>query len=580
LLLAAWATSAPEAEELAPAGQALLLLRLLAYDRQLTSRAQDAVTVAIVWDPGDAAGAAQRDALIAAFSKVAMEFTVAGLPVRWVAIASTAADLTAQLGQSRASAAMLVGAAARNPQAVCRATRAAGVLSMSADRAAVEACAAVGLLQRAGKTMVLINLEAAGARRAAPPPGAPMTVARESRRLDAAAPFDLDRAIVDLVSRGTVKIPPYPAIAIQIENLILGGDFGLDELSRLVSSDQVLAADVLRVSNSAAYARGAPVTSATAAAGFLGAKEVAHLALALGLGAHATAPGKLASLRRKVWLDALASAALCQVLAPGRGLAPDDAFSAGLLHDFGKVVCLATIEQLLDHQAVGPDRAEAWTEIVDRYHLELGVVMAARWDLPQVLADVISLHHGDTSAAADRALVDLVVAVDEVTRMLGDRTHLSPEDLGAAALLRSGEGVKVSEALRQLPSFVASFETGEPWKHAGGPSLVAAPALAPPLPEAPPPPAWPVTLTVSGKSFPCAILALNASHLLVRSPSPVPENLLLKLTVECEPPLSGFASVKHAWPEPGGYSLEVQPYALAGDALRRWKKLVAAPVGA
>ena len=104
-----------------------------------------------------------------------------------------------------------------------------------------------------------------------------------------AAPLDLDKAIVDLVSRGAVKVPPYPAVAFQIEKLIRGGDYGLDELARMVSSDQVLSADVLRVSNSAMYSRGAAINSVKSAVGRIGAKDVARLALAFGLGAHATA---------------------------------------------------------------------------------------------------------------------------------------------------------------------------------------------------------------------------------------------------------------------------------------------------
>jgi putative nucleotidyltransferase with HDIG domain len=392
-----------------------------------------------------------------------------------------------------------------------------------------------------------------------------------------AAPFDLDAAIVDLVSRGAVKVPPYPAVAFKIEKLIRGGDYGLDELAKLVSSDQVLSADVLRVSNSAMYARGAPVNSVKAAVGRIGAKDVARLALAFGLGATATAGGLLAPLRRKVWMDSLASAALCQALARGRGLAPDEAFSAGLLHDFGKVVALACIEELLHRRSDVAPRSEAeWTTIVDRYHVELGVVMAARWDLPPVMADVISLHHADaTTAAADRKLVDLVVAIDEVILMLGDRTHLSPEDLGAAAFLQGREGEVVSQALTALPSFVASFETAEAWKGAGATSLVASP---PPRKRegAPTPPSWPVILTVGGKPTAYKILGVASTHFMVNGAAPVPENLLLELKVQCEPPLTGFASVKLAWPDQGGFTMLVQPYALSGAALERWKEIVAA----
>ncbi len=214
--------------------------------------------------------------------------------------------------------------------------------------------------------------------------------------------------------------------------------------------------------------------------------------------------------------------------------------------------------------------------MVDRYHVELGVVMAARWDLPPVMADVISLHHADaTTAAADRKLVDLVVAVDEVIMMLGDRTHLSPEDLGAAAFLQGSEGDVVSRALTALPSFVASFETAEAWRGAGAKTLVAAPPPPKRKENGPTPPPWPVVLSVGGKPSAYKILGVASTHFMVNCAHPVPENLLLEMKVQCEPPLTGFASVKLAWPDQGGFTMLVQPYALSGSALERWKEIVA-----
>jgi len=387
--------------------------------------------------------------------------------------------------------------------------------------------------------------------------------------------FDLDQAIVDLVSRGAVKVPPYPAVAFRIEALLRTGDYGVDDLAKLVSSDQVLAADVIRCANSAVYSRGSASNSVKQAVSRIGAKDVAKLALASGLGAHATAAGKLASLRRKAWLDALASGLLAQALAPRRKLAPDVAFAAGLLHDFGRVVAIACIEEIVHLVPDVPARTEAeWDAVVDRYHVELGIVMAARWDLPPMLADVISLHHGDSAAAADPALVDAVAATDQVVALLGDRVALPPEELGLASLVAPGEHDVVEGALRGLPAFVASFESSEAWG-SGGDSLVAHPEPPPVRREAPAPPAYPVTLTVGGKEHPYRILGVASTHLMLAGAQAVPENMLLQMRIGCQPPLEAFASVKLAWPEGDGATLLVQPYALANEALSRWKALVA-----
>ena len=56
---------------------------------------------------------------------------------------------------------------------------------------------------------------------------------------------------------------------------------------------------------------------------------------------------------------------LAQDLAKARSLAADVAFSAGLLHDFGKVVAIACIEELIQNREdVAPKVEEEWTEII------------------------------------------------------------------------------------------------------------------------------------------------------------------------------------------------------------------------
>ncbi|HTN52494.1 MAG TPA: HDOD domain-containing protein [Anaeromyxobacter sp.] len=387
-------------------------------------------------------------------------------------------------------------------------------------------------------------------------------------------PLDLDRAIVDLVGKDQVKVPPYPAVAFRIEAVVRSGDYGVEDLAKLVASDQVLAADVLRCANSVVYSRGNPCASVKGAVARIGAKEMARLALASGLAAHALTSGKLAPLRRRAWMEALASALLAQALAPGRGLAPDIAFSAGLLHDFGKVIAIACVEDLLSRRDdVAPRSEEEWNALVDRYHVELGVVMAARWDLPPVLADVISQHHAaKITATADPRYVETVIAVDDVVRALGERTHLGVEELEELDLVDPDERELVARTIAALPEFVASFESAEP-PGAAVPSLVAAPE-PPPRQSAPTPPPYPVVLRLGGKEYSYKLLGIGATHCMVQGPKPVPENLLLELKVACEPPVKGFGSVRLAWPEGGSFTLLLQPYGLNGDALSRWRALV------
>lgn len=387
---------------------------------------------------------------------------------------------------------------------------------------------------------------------------------------------ELEQAIVDLVSGEAVKVPPYPAVAFQIEKLVRSGNFGIDELGKLVASDQVVSADVLRCANSAAYSRGTPVPSVAAAVARIGARDVSRVALASGLAGHASRPGLLASIRRRVWVDSLASAMLCQALAQPRKLAPDVAFSAGLLHDFGKVIALACLEDLLaKHPGVAQRPVEEWDALVERFHVELGVVMAVRWDLPPLIADAISLHHAESiRGAADPRVLETVVAADQVTAALRERTHLEEQDLEETHLLDASEHGIVLRAVQALPQFIASFDSPEAARAAPPPTAVAAPPS--PRRTGPPAPPFGVELAMGARKHAFQILGLANTHLMVSGPSPMPENILLAMEVKAPQAVKGFASVKLVWPENGAFTMLVQPYALAGEALDRWRALVAA----
>lgn len=163
LLAATWALPAAAGEALSPAGEALLLLRVLAYDRQVTARAADAVTVALAVDPDDQAGLLRRAAVGAALERAALQFTVAGLPVRWVEVPARGDGLAERLRQVRASAVLLLGQAAADPAPLCRAARAAQVLSLAGSREPVERCVSVGLVLRGARAGVLVNLASAQA---------------------------------------------------------------------------------------------------------------------------------------------------------------------------------------------------------------------------------------------------------------------------------------------------------------------------------------------------------------------------------------------------------------------------------
>lgn len=386
--------------------------------------------------------------------------------------------------------------------------------------------------------------------------------------------LDLDAAIVEVVGRGAVKVPPYPAVALKVDKLVKRTDYGLDELTRLVASDQALAADALRCANSAFFSRGMPVTSLVQAITRIGGREMARLAIASGLGAQVRAAGPLASIRRRIWLDSLAAAALCQELARRRLLDVEEAFVCGLLHDFGRMIAVACVEEILAGHAGQPAMPlEHWLQVVDRYHVELGLVLAAKWDLPQMVSDVISLHHTDPAGAAEPRMVDLVMAADEVVRLLGEAISLTPEDLGALSLLTGPECELVARVLDRLPAFIASFEGDGP---VGPPrqSLVEAELPAGKGMSGPRPVDFAVEITAGRERRAYRAMGIASNNLMVHGEKPLPENVLLQVELRSEPPIACWASAKVSWPENGGHTALLQPFALNGKAHEAWREIL------
>jgi putative nucleotidyltransferase with HDIG domain len=376
---------------------------------------------------------------------------------------------------------------------------------------------------------------------------------------------DLDRAIEALVARGAVELPPYPGVVFRIAELVRGGDYGLDELARLVRSDPVLAADLLRVANSAYYGP-ERVVSLEQAVVRVGEAHLEQLALASALGLHARAQGPLAPLRRMAWHDALASAVLCRGLAGQRGLSPEEAFSCGLLHDFGRIVAIGAIERIAAGSRARP--AHFWEAVVHRHHVPLGAVFAERWRLPQLVVDAIRGHHAEEDEGASlRPQVEVVRVVDAVVRLLGERAGVSSRDLATIAGLKERETAALVRLLRVLPAFIAALD-GFPDR--SGPDLLDRRAEPPPSESR----GAGVRVRVCGQEL--VALGMGPHQLALRGSEPLPENGLVEVEVLERRRFTFHARVLLTWPDRGGFGAVLMPFGLSGPALLDWAGLVPA----
>jgi HD-like signal output (HDOD) protein len=397
---------------------------------------------------------------------------------------------------------------------------------------------------------------------------APGEVATTERRLEA------------LIADRDLPVPPYPAVAVRVHELLGRRESGLAEVARVVSADAALAANILRCANSAMYRRGPAVTEIMQAVTRIGAREVLRLLLASALTSHAHALGPLAALRRLVWIEGLASAAVCQELALLRGLRGEEAFVMGLLHDFGKVVITSALELILETGSVrGAYPVEVWAGVLERHHVAVGLAVAERWTLPAAVLETIGGHHGSPPARLSDPHTNALVRVsDDVVGLALSRTGVAPTDLARVTGLGSAaEREAVARVLEEVPEFVAAFEAP------AGAAFVASPRIEEP------------ETTVGGEGRAVNIgVSVKVAHrprlftasrvtpdgLVMTGQEPLPENRLLEAKVYAEDPLTIWVLTRLCRRLPDGYQVEVRPFGLSAPARLWWEALVAGPAQA
>jgi putative nucleotidyltransferase with HDIG domain len=224
---------------------------------------------------------------------------------------------------------------------------------------------------------------------------------------------ELKKIIMD-----TKTLPTLPGVISKLNSLSDNDKASVQEMAKIVSSDQVLSARILRLANSPSYGfyRVSTISNAMI---LLGVNVVKSLALSssifaimeknsVGLWEHSLGVGVAANLlARRLKLPE------CEEIA-----------TAGLLHDIGKVIislkCSEAENEIL--QLVRERRIyiqEAEREIIDTDHSEVGSWLAKSWFLPDKLSEPIAFHHDVIKSVNHRVKTSVVHIADVLIKASG-----------------------------------------------------------------------------------------------------------------------------------------------------------------
>jgi HD-like signal output (HDOD) protein len=368
-------------------------------------------------------------------------------------------------------------------------------------------------------------------------------------------------SLEEMVARGDFVVPPYPAAALRLRRLVDSGDFGLADVADAASADPALAATLLRVANSSLYrGSGVAITTLGRAVHRLGARSVAAIAVAAALSSSACGDGPLVDVKYRVWRRSVTCALACQCLASTRGLDPEEAFLAGLLHGFGRSVAVGCLERVLPTQPAAERTLLEWLQMVEPHRQILARRVAEQWQLPAEVILAITTTSDGAMAGTMAALVGLgdrlAGALDQV---------ISEEQLAATQGIAASERRVVTEFVAGLPHALEALVESPNPGHRKAPSAVTKPtsALSGELRAA----SVPLSDLKSRKeSIPLETIGITPDGIVFLSARPLQESAVARLSIGAgAKALEGWFSVALCVPDRGRFRIEAQTFAASRE---------------
>jgi putative nucleotidyltransferase with HDIG domain len=318
--------------------------------------------------------------------------------------------------------------------------------------------------------------------------------------------------VATTVSEALKRVPPFPPVAAKLLSLLSKPEVETSEVAELISGDATFTARILQRINSVEFGLVTPVTNVKQAVALLGTDLTRKLVLTYATAAYTKGALGAEELRR-CWQHTVATAVLADLIAKACGEFTEVAFTAGIMHDIGRLGLLVAYPA--EYERVIRDAASRCIDLLDfereefgMDHAEAGRVLAERWGIPPGLAQIAGRHH-DPCEGTTLHLLSIVHVACRLADALGYDVvkPLAPLDIDTvlAELPARGKlnlGKSPAELRAQIELSIAEYgsEQGNPTPEEGL-ALLAANApeeLQPPVPTEPLP-ASPESVPEMGK---------------------------------------------------------------------------------
>ncbi len=248
-------------------------------------------------------------------------------------------------------------------------------------------------------------------------------------------------ALKERILKTLDDLPAMPQVVLKAREVMADANSGVKDVVKILETDQAITTKILKVANSAYYGMSGKISTIKHASVVLGYKvigELITLASSAGLLDRELDGYNLGS--GDLWKHSLSVAIASRILAVRKNPSLEDtSFSAGLIHDAGKLVLDPYVterkedfDEVMEHGQVTFMSAE--NKIFGFNHAEMGFDVCERWSIPEDIAMAIKYHHAP-SRSENSELAYIVHMADAIVNMAAELAKMGGMGAGIEAMM-------------------------------------------------------------------------------------------------------------------------------------------------
>lgn len=192
------------------------------------------------------------------------------------------------------------------------------------------------------------------------------------------------------------NLPIFSAVSVRIQLELIKDQPDLKVIEKLIVEDQALSSTILKLANSVIFSGIVETTTVRSAIMRLGMAEIMQMVCAdINNKLFSSLDSQIDVILKQLWQHSVACAYGSAILASNIncGVVKEEAFSAGLFHDIGKLLILKVVEQKKKYYKILDMEDDALLESINALHAKHGYMLMQKMKLPKIYSIVARDHH-------------------------------------------------------------------------------------------------------------------------------------------------------------------------------------------